>query len=180
VLDAVEAGVLIGDLLHGSTAGWIGFDVDALRIGGQVSDQIGSVQVVVGEEDVGDAAVGLAADRDAVGAIKLVTGDGDVGCCGTVGLDRDSVVSGLNDGVDDGGVGNAVDVDAVGIGAGGRSENSDTPDGCAVATLDVEVRVCRLLEGDVVRDEVVRVGRLDDTRRAAGEDVSAPIDDSGP
>src|ERR1019366_8028571 len=56
----------------------------------------------------------------------------------------------------------------------------DAPHRSSVAALDVKVRVGRLLEGDVVGDEVVRVGDLDKPWRSgdvSGE-ISAAVDDA--
>ena len=57
--------------------------------------EVVAVDVVVVEEDVGDAVEGLASDGETVGAVDARVFDGDVGGCCGVGFYSDAVVAGL-------------------------------------------------------------------------------------
>ncbi len=111
-------------------------------------------------------------------AVEARVFDGDVRGCGGVGFDGYAVVTGFDGGLVESDVGDGIDVDAVGVGAGGWGANGEAPDGGAVAALDVEVGMRCLLESDVVDDEVIDVAGLDEAR-CAGDDVSAAIDGAG-
>ena len=178
VLDVGHADVFVEDFVDGAAALGVRLDVDGVGVCGGSAGEVFAVDVVVVEEDVGDAVEGLASDGEAVRAVDARVFDGDVRGCRGVGFDGYSVVAGFDGGLVEGDVGDGVDVDAVGVGAGGGGADGEAPDSGAVAAFDVEVGMRGLLEGDVVDDEVIYVLGLDEAG-CAGDDVTAAVDGAG-
>src|ERR1700739_535494 len=103
----LHTGVLVGHLGHGGGAVGVLLDHQAVRIGGDVADQVRSVDVVVQEQHIRDRVFGYAPDGEPVGSVEPVVRDGNVRCGRVVGLDRHAIVTRLDGGVDDGRVGQA-------------------------------------------------------------------------
>jgi hypothetical protein len=152
-----NADVVVEHVVGEAAARAVGLDAEGV---------VGAVEGEVGDEDLADAANGLAADGHAVSIVKVIVTDGHI--CGAAGtaLDGDVVVSGADEAPGDGDVARAVaGIDAVGVAgeALGRID-FESPDGEAVAVIVRDVEVGRVAEGDAVEGEVVSVVGDEDAR----------------
>lgn len=162
--DAVQAGIAIGNQTDRAALGDAGLDAQTVVVGAAVAGIVAGGDGSGIDQHIADAGHHLAANRDAVRAVATIVAQGDVAGLGGDGLDRHAIVAAHHIVIEHGGVDHAIQVQAIGVGAGRRRLHPRAPDGQAIDDMREEMEVRRIDQIDVVERKRAGILHLDQVR----------------